>query len=58
MSDFHCNITRFAERLVGLKENDKFTGEACKNLGDLVRKIKETHGVKYLILIALLVLYK
>ncbi|VAH48824.1 unnamed protein product [Triticum turgidum subsp. durum] len=39
--------TVFAERLVDLKENDKFRGEACKNLGDLVKKIKETHGVKY-----------
>ncbi|VAH33424.1 unnamed protein product [Triticum turgidum subsp. durum] len=40
-------LQRFAERLVDLKENDKFRGEACKNLGDLVKKIKETHGVKY-----------
>ncbi|CAM0904155.1 unnamed protein product [Alopecurus aequalis] len=40
-------MTVFAERLVDLKENDKFRGEACKNLGDLVKKIKETHGVKY-----------
>uniref|UniRef100_A0ACD5UCR8 Uncharacterized protein n=1 Tax=Avena sativa TaxID=4498 RepID=A0ACD5UCR8_AVESA len=39
--------TTFAERLVDLKENDKFRGEACKNLGDLVKKIKEKHGVKY-----------
>lgn len=57
MSDFHCNIARFAERLVDLTENDKFRGEAGKNLGDLVKKIKETHGVKYLILIAILILY-
>ncbi|KAL6882537.1 hypothetical protein ACP4OV_011227 [Aristida adscensionis] len=39
--------TVFAERLIDLKENHKFRGEACKNLGDLVRKIKEKHGVKY-----------
>jgi hypothetical protein len=54
---FHCNIARFAERLVHLKENDKFRGEACKNFGDLVKKIKEKHGVKYLILIELFVLF-
>uniref|UniRef100_A0ACD5UC52 Uncharacterized protein n=1 Tax=Avena sativa TaxID=4498 RepID=A0ACD5UC52_AVESA len=39
--------TLFAERLVDLKENSKFRGEACKNLEELVKKIKETHGVKY-----------
>ncbi|KAM0847426.1 hypothetical protein ACQ4PT_055008 [Festuca glaucescens] len=40
--------TLFAERLVDLKENDKFRGEACENLGDIVKKIKEKHGVKYI----------
>ncbi|XP_062184232.1 probable galactinol--sucrose galactosyltransferase 2 [Phragmites australis] len=39
--------TVFAERLIDLKENHKFRGEACKNLGNLIKKIKETHGVKY-----------
>jgi hypothetical protein len=48
-SDFHCKIARFAEWMVDLKENNKFREEACKNLGDLVKKMKETHGVKYLI---------
>ncbi|PNT61306.1 probable galactinol--sucrose galactosyltransferase 2 [Brachypodium distachyon] len=39
--------TVFAERLVDLKENDKFRGEVCKNLGDLVNRIKGEHAVKY-----------
>lgn len=39
--------TAFAERLTDLKENSKFRGETCKNLGDLVKNIKEKHGVKY-----------
>lgn len=51
-----CNIIRFAERLIDLTENDKFRGETCKNLGDHVKKIKEHYGVKYLILIEILVL--
>nr|CAB3484883.1 unnamed protein product [Digitaria exilis] len=40
-------LQRFAQRLTDLKENHKFRGETCKNLGDLVKKIKEKHGVKY-----------
>ncbi|XP_066343088.1 probable galactinol--sucrose galactosyltransferase 2 [Miscanthus floridulus] len=36
----------FAHRLTDLKENHKFRGETCKNLGDLIKKIKEKHGVK------------
>ncbi|WVZ86141.1 hypothetical protein U9M48_032974 [Paspalum notatum var. saurae] len=39
--------TVFAQRLTDLKENHKFRGETCKNLEDLVKKIKEKHGVKY-----------
>ncbi|XP_004975984.2 probable galactinol--sucrose galactosyltransferase 2 [Setaria italica] len=39
--------TMFAQRLTDLKENHKFRGETCKNLGDLVKRIKEKHGVKY-----------
>ncbi|CAL5026831.1 unnamed protein product [Urochloa decumbens] len=37
----------FAQRLTDLKENHKFRGETCKNLGDLVKTIKEKHGVKF-----------
>nr|AWA44843.1 hypothetical protein SS52A01_000002 [Saccharum spontaneum] len=37
----------FAHRLSDLKENHKFRGETCKNLEDLIKKIKEKHGVKY-----------
>lgn len=44
--DLRCNYARFAQRLTDLKENHKFRGETCKNLGDLVKKIKEKHGVK------------
>lgn len=44
--DLHCNYARFAQRLTDLKENHKFRGENCKNLGDLVKRIKEKHGVK------------
>nr|CAB3487407.1 unnamed protein product [Digitaria exilis] len=40
-------LQRFAQRLTDLKENHKFRGETCKNLGDLVKKIKEKYGVKY-----------
>jgi hypothetical protein len=29
-----------------MKENHKFRGETCKNLEDLIKKIKEKHGVK------------
>ncbi|CAN6239878.1 unnamed protein product [Urochloa humidicola] len=39
--------TVFAQRLTDLKENHKFRGETCKNLGDLVKTIKEKHGVKF-----------
>ncbi|PUZ47661.1 hypothetical protein GQ55_7G184500 [Panicum hallii var. hallii] len=39
--------TVFAQRLTDLKENHKFREETCKNLGDLVKKIKEIHGVKF-----------
>ncbi|CAN6228565.1 unnamed protein product [Urochloa humidicola] len=39
--------TVFAERLADLKENHKFRGETCKNLGELVKMIKEKHGVKF-----------
>ncbi|KAL6652516.1 hypothetical protein ACP70R_011441 [Stipagrostis hirtigluma subsp. patula] len=45
--EFLLEQTVFAERLIDLKENHKFKGEACKDLGDLVKKIKEEHGVKY-----------
>ncbi|CAN6235384.1 unnamed protein product [Urochloa humidicola] len=39
--------TVFAQRLTDLKENHKFRGETCKNLGELVKTIKEKHGVKF-----------
>ncbi|GJN27258.1 hypothetical protein PR202_gb15264 [Eleusine coracana subsp. coracana] len=39
--------TVFALRLADLKENHKFRGDTYKNLRDLVKKIKEKHGVKY-----------
>ncbi|TVU15548.1 hypothetical protein EJB05_39073, partial [Eragrostis curvula] len=42
--------TMFAHRLADLKENHKFRGETYKNIGDLVKKIKEKHGVKYVYL--------
>jgi hypothetical protein len=46
-----CNIARFAQRLADLKENHKFRGETYKNLGELIKKIKGKHGVKYCILL-------